>query len=125
PWFSTLSKFLGALVSMCVILGLWYGNAYGAGYLPINSNLVYDNMAKMYGGFWVLDESGLFFSQEGYETYSPPYLSAGAIVLYMSFFALYAAAITYAAVYYRSEIARGFRSLWNSFRRREDTDALP
>ncbi|SPO05347.1 related to sexual differentiation process protein isp4 [Cephalotrichum gorgonifer] len=119
PWFCTLNKFIGAVGSMGIILGLWYSNAYNTGYLPINSNGIYDNMAMRYSAFLVVGEDRLF-NKEGYDGYSAPYITAGNIVLFMSFFAVYTATLTYAALYYGDEIARGVRSLVSSALRRQN-----
>jgi len=76
PFFATFNKFIGMFCSMFVILGLWYTNAYYTGYLPINSNHVYDNTGNLYNVSRAIDERGIF-DAEKYGAYSPAYLAAG------------------------------------------------
>lgn len=58
----------------------------------------------------ILTPEGLF-DETAYKAYSPAYLGAGNIVVYTGFFALYTSTITYAFLYHRHEIVRGFRSI--------------
>lgn len=123
PFFATMSKFAGALGSMAVVLALWYSNTYNTGYLPINSNLVYNNRATNYSSSSVL--KGMMLDEEEYEGYSPPFITAGNIVTLMFFFAVYTAILTYAALYHGAEIVRCTKSLFNSIvRRRADTEPV-
>src|SRR5690606_16548103 len=115
--------FIGALGSMAVVLALWYSNTYNTGYLPINSDLIYNNRATNYSASSVLEDRML--DEEEYEGYSPPFVSAGNIVKFASFFAVYTAILTYAALYHGPEIVRGTRSLFNSIvRRKADTEPV-
>lgn len=120
PFFSTLNKFIGAAISGCIIAALWWTNTYYTGYLPINSNRVFDNTGGLYNVSQAIDERGLFDPAK-YENYSFPFLSAGSIMIYFFFFAIYTAIISYAYLYHRHEIAMGFRALFNSFRKKQDT----
>ncbi|PKS13115.1 hypothetical protein jhhlp_000457 [Lomentospora prolificans] len=123
PFFSTFNKFVGAFCSMFVVLGLWYTNSYNTGYLPINSNRFYDNQGAQYRGSFVVGEDRML-DQEGYETYSPPFISAGNIVIFMSYFALYTALLTWATLYHRREITSGIKSLWASIRGKGDVETV-
>ena len=122
PFFSTFNKFIGMFLSAFVILGTWYSNAYYTGYLPINSNRVFDNTASLYNVSRAIDKHGLFDSAK-YEAYSPAYLSAGNLVIYIFFFALYPAILTYIALNHRYEIMMGFKNLFNSFRKNKEGEA--
>jgi len=93
PFFSTFNRILGQIVSGFVILGLWCSNAWGTAHLPINSNYVYDNTAHPYNVTRAINEKGLF-DAEKYEAYSPAYLAAGNLTIYMFFFAVYPATLT-------------------------------
>ncbi|OTA94243.1 hypothetical protein M434DRAFT_384166 [Hypoxylon sp. CO27-5] len=116
PFFSTFNKFVGAAIACCVIAALWYTNTYNTGYLPINSNRVFDNTGALYNVSNAIDERGLFDPHK-YEAYSFPFLAAGNITLYLFFFAIYSAIISYAYLYHRHEIGMGFKNLINSFRK--------
>ncbi|ATY60958.1 Oligopeptide transporter OPT superfamily [Cordyceps militaris] len=109
PAFTTFNFFAGTFTSMFMVLGIWFSNAYGSGHFPINSNLPWDRFGERYNVTRVLDEHGALDVAK-YETYSKPYLSAGKMVQYFCFFAVYSASITYAILQYRSEIWAGMSS---------------
>ena len=121
PFFNTFNKFFGSLISMFVILGLWYSNSFNTGYLPINSNRVFDNKGELFIVSKVINSRGLFDTQK-YESYSQAYLSAGFATTYLFFFAIYAATISYAYIYHRHEISMGFRNLYNGLRKTKDSE---
>lgn len=120
PFFSTFNMFIGMFFSMFIVAGVYFSNAFNTAYLPITSNKPYDHFAKRYNVTRVLDHRGIMDLKK-YQDYSPPYLSAGNIVLYMFFFSVYTAALTHGFLYHRLEISMGFKELWNSIRRRKDT----
>lgn len=136
PFFYWANQLIGMLVTIPVILGLWYGNVWNTGcvgqilvpkeyssshvmvrYLPINSNRVFDNTAQEYNVSRAIDDRGIF-DAEKYENYSPAHLSAANLTVYLSFFAIYAATVSYAYLWHRHEIGLGLKGL---FRRREKT----
>jgi hypothetical protein len=57
------------------VLAVWYTNTWNTGYLPINSNRVYDHFGKLYNVSATLDKRGMF-DLEKYNKYSAPYMSA-------------------------------------------------
>ncbi|KAM3503523.1 hypothetical protein MY11210_008678 [Beauveria gryllotalpidicola] len=117
PSFVTFNYFSGAFLSMFMIIGMWFTNAYGSAHLPINSNLPFDRFGKRYNVTRVLNERGTL-DMAKYDAYSKPYLSAGNINTYFWFFAVYSASITYAVLQHRNEIWGGmssaFRNLFQS-----------
>ncbi|ORY63916.1 OPT oligopeptide transporter protein-domain-containing protein [Pseudomassariella vexata] len=119
PFFSTFNKFMGAFLSGFVVMAIWYKNAYSTAYLPINSNRIFDNTGSLYNVSKAINSKGLF-DASSYEAYSPPFLSAGNLVIYLFFFGIYSATVSYAYIYHRHEIAMGFRNLFNSFRKNKD-----
>ncbi|KAJ7182199.1 oligopeptide transporter 4 [Mycena crocata] len=109
-WLTNSQFFMGAILSFPVIVGLWYSNTWNTGYLPINSNHVFDNTGSSYNVSNAVGSNTLF-NQTLYENYSPAYLAAGNLVIYGGFFAVYTATLSHAILYHRHEIAHGFRSL--------------
>ncbi|KAK4122087.1 OPT-domain-containing protein [Parathielavia appendiculata] len=105
--------FLGAFFAMFVIIALYYTNTFNTAYLPINSNRPFDHFAHPYNVTAIIDDNGIFDSAK-YETYSPRFLSAGNVVVYLFFFALYSATVTYGVLYHRHEIMIGIREVWRS-----------
>jgi len=118
PFFSTFNRFIGVFISFWVVLGFWYGNLYDTGYLPINTNRVYDHFGKLYNVSNAINDRGLFDEDE-YAAYSPPFLGAGNVVIYMFFFGIYTSTLTYAALYHRREIVTGFKGIINSMRKKK------
>lgn len=116
PFFNTLNKFIGTVMAAIVAMGMWYTNTYNTGYLPINSNRVWDHTAKRYNISQAIDSRGLF-DAANYENYSPAFLAAGNLTVYLFFFAVYSATISYAFLYHRHEIAMGFRNFFGGFRK--------
>ncbi|KAF7375383.1 OPT-domain-containing protein [Mycena sanguinolenta] len=119
PFFTTFNFFLGTLITFPIIAAIWYTNTWNTGYLPINSNYVFDNTGNLYD---VAEAVGtdMLFNQTMYENYSPAYLSASYAMEYGVFFALYTATLSYAFLNYRREIIHGFRSILS----REKTSSM-
>ncbi|KEZ42704.1 hypothetical protein SAPIO_CDS5969 [Scedosporium apiospermum] len=115
PFFSTFNVFLGTFFSMFVIIAIYYTNTFNTGFLPINSNRTYDHFGKIYKVASIIDERGIF-DGEKYEQYSPPFLSAGNAVVYLFFFAVYSATVTYGILYHRHEIMLGLRDAWSAIK---------
>jgi hypothetical protein len=121
PFFNTFNKFIGSFLSMFIILAIWYTNSYNTGYLPINTPRIFDHFGEHYNVSLAINEKGLFDAAK-YEAYYQAYLSAGYLTVYMFFFAIYSATISYAYLYHRHEIAMGFRNLRNSFLRERESE---
>ncbi|KAL3421527.1 OPT oligopeptide transporter [Phlyctema vagabunda] len=119
PFFNILNRFLGCFAFMFVVIGMYYTNSYSTSFIPINDNHVYDRFGSLYNVSRAINEKGLF-DAEKYEAYSPAYLSAGNLTVYLAFFAIYSATISYSYLYHRHEIMMGFRNLFNSFKKNKD-----
>jgi hypothetical protein len=121
PFFNTINRFAGLVISAFAVLGVWYSNTFNTGYLPINSNKVFDHYGKFYNVTRTLDHRGMF-DAEKYTAYSPAYLSAANLTVYACFFAIYTATISYAFMYHRHEIMMGFKNLFHRGEREEYND---
>lgn len=121
PFFNTVNKFFGCMLAGFVILGVWYSNSFSTGYLPMNSVRVYDHFGDLYNVTRAIDDKGLFDAAK-YEAYSPAFLSSSYSIVYLFFFGVYTATISYSYLYHRHEIAMGFRNLINSFKKKRDTE---
>lgn len=71
-------------VTMPIIIAIWYTNTWYTGYLPINSNGVFDNTGSRYNVSNAVN-ADTHFDPAGFEAYSPAYLAAGNIFLYGAF----------------------------------------
>ncbi|KAI4740640.1 OPT-domain-containing protein [Aureobasidium sp. EXF-12298] len=121
PFFNTINRFAGLVISAFAVLGVWYSNTFNTGYLPINSNKVFDHYGKFYNVTRTLDHRGMFDAAK-YTAYSPAYLSAANLTVYACFFAIYTATISYAFMYHRHEIMMGFKNLFHRGEREEYND---
>ncbi|SPO00603.1 related to sexual differentiation process protein [Cephalotrichum gorgonifer] len=121
PFFSTFNLFLGAFCSTLIIVAMYYTNTYNTAYLPINSNLPFDHFGNVYRVSSIIDERGIFDGPR-YEQYSPPFLSAANVVLYMCYFSVYTASVAYGVLYHRHEIMLGLRGIGSALRRRKTRD---
>lgn len=106
PFFSTANKVLGMVLTMPVLAAIWYTNTWNTGYLPINSNRVYDNTGALYNVSRATDAQGML-DVEKYQSYSPAYMSAGNLLLYIFFFAVYTATLTYIVLNHWFEVKMG------------------
>ncbi|KAJ4147657.1 hypothetical protein LMH87_002165 [Akanthomyces muscarius] len=113
PAFTTFNFCAGTFVSMFMVIGFWFSNAYGSAHLPINSNLPFDRFGKRYNVTRVLTEQGIL-DMDKYDAYSKPYISAGSMTFYFWFFAVYSASITYTVLQHRTEIWEGFAAAFRS-----------
>ncbi|KAF7365747.1 OPT-domain-containing protein [Mycena venus] len=112
PFYSTFNTFMGTAITLPIIAALWYTNTWNVGYLPINSNHVYDNTGALYTVANAVGNNTLF-DEALYENYSPAYLAAGNILIYGVFFSVYTATLTHAFLYHRREISHGFKSIFS------------
>ncbi|KAF8173156.1 OPT-domain-containing protein [Mycena galopus ATCC 62051] len=113
PFFANnFQRVRSALFTFPIIAVLWYTNTWNTGYLPINSNIVFDNTGNLYSVANTLGSDKLF-NQTMYEAYSPAYLSASNALIYGVFFALYMATLSHTFLYNRREIMLGFRSIFS------------
>ncbi|KAK3986783.1 hypothetical protein QBC44DRAFT_383800 [Cladorrhinum sp. PSN332] len=117
PFFSTFNYFIGALITGFIVLGVYLSNAFYTGYFPLISNLTFDRFGNTYNISAVVNHKGEFDGPK-YEAYSAPFLSAGNVVVYTIFFALYSATVAYGILYHRFEIMLGFRTAWSQTKAR-------
>src|SRR3569833_2630160 len=107
---------MGTFFSMFMVIGLWYSNAFNSGYLPMNSNHVFDNKGHHYTVSRAISGDGLF-NPTKYEQYSPAFLSAGNITLTIFSFSVYTATLFYAVLYLGHEIKMAFVEFFQCLRR--------
>lgn len=121
PFHVTINTFFGVLLGGIVIIGMYWKNAYHTGYLPINTNSMYNHFGNAYNVSMILDERG-WLDGAKYQAYSPVYLAASSLTMYFFFFSVYAATVSYAFLYHRHDIFLGFQSLAKSFKKKSPTE---
>ncbi|KYK55786.1 hypothetical protein DCS_07750 [Drechmeria coniospora] len=115
PSFSTFNAVAGMFITGLLILVVWFNNLWNTGYLPINTNRIFDHFGKLYNVSATLDHRGMFHL-ESYSAYSAPYMGAANALLYGWFFAVYSAVIAHVIFYHRYEVSLGFKNLFRGFK---------
>lgn len=90
PTFPIMNMFVGILIGALMCIIVWYKNAWNTGYLPINSNSSYDNKGKKFNVSKILNADSNLDNAK-YQAYSQPWMTAGYIVSFLWYFALYGA----------------------------------
>lgn len=106
PFYNTLESYIGMVLALFCILGVFYSNYKWTGFLPINSNRLFTNEGKPYHVTAVVNSNSLF-DEEKYKKVGPPFYSAGNLVLYGAFFAIYPFHFVY-------EIAMNYKQMWEA-----------
>ncbi|POR33863.1 Sexual differentiation process protein isp4 [Tolypocladium paradoxum] len=115
PSFVSFNAASGMFLLGLLAIAVWYTNTWNTGYLPINSNRVFDHFGKLYNISAALDKHGIF-DLEKYSKYSAPYMSATQTLTHAFFYAIYTAVITHVILYHRYELSMGFKNLIKGFR---------
>lgn len=113
PFYTYANQYLGSVLALFVILIVYYTNNKWTGYLPINSNALYNNKGQTYNVHSILDDKNLF-DNEKYQDYGPPYFSAANLVLYGAYFCLYPFAILYHIVTEWESMKSSLINVWNT-----------
>lgn len=87
PFFSTCTEYCGALLGAAIILAIYYNNMNYTAYLPINSSSAFANDGKPYKVQNVVVNNRL--DEAKYQSYSPPFYSAGYTLTVGGNFAFY------------------------------------
>ncbi|KAI1874910.1 uncharacterized protein JN550_002339 [Neoarthrinium moseri] len=120
PAFSTFNTVAGGFIVGLIIIAVYFTNTWNTGYIQIVDNHVWDHFGLRYNVSRAIDAHGMY-DHEKYMQYSAPYLGAANTLIYGCFFGVYAAAITYVALFHRYEIVMGFKSLVKVFQRKKKT----
>lgn len=93
PLYTSVLGYAGTFFGGLVILALYYSNNSWTGYIPINSNRLFDNKGKVFNVSKIL--TNYRFDSSKYRDYSPPFYAAGNLMLYSSFFSVYTLSFVY------------------------------
>lgn len=108
PFFTQINNYIGVLIGFIAIVGVYWSNYKWTGFLPINSNAVFTNTGEPYAVTEVVDGNSLL-DNEKYQQYSPPFYTAGNLVVYGAFFAIYPFSIVY-------EIGSRYKQTWKALK---------
>jgi hypothetical protein len=112
-----MNQFVGILLGALMTLAVYYSNAWNTGYLPINGNSAYDNTGNPYNVSAILDSDNQF-QDSLYQQYSQAWLSAGYIMSYIWYFALYSATFTFVIIFQGRNLVVGARSMIRAAKKR-------
>lgn len=115
PFFSYVNTYIGMVVAMFCIIGVWYSNYKWTGFLPINSNSLFTNTGERYHVTAVLNEDSLL-DEEKYQKVGPPFYSAANLVLYGAFFALYPFTVFYTFIMHFKQIKHASKGFFKMFK---------
>jgi OPT family small oligopeptide transporter len=117
----TLLNFATGMAMMGFVFApiLYFRNVWNSGYLPINTNRVYDNTGNIYDVRRILNDD-MTINSTAYHEYSIPWMSITQILNYVGFFALYASIPAHIALWYRKDIVAGVSSIWRRTKRTDD-----
>ncbi|KAK9452720.1 OPT oligopeptide transporter protein-domain-containing protein, partial [Dipodascopsis uninucleata] len=87
PFFAVANQYAGVVISAFAILIMYWTNYKDSSYLPINTSPTYDNSGGRYNISRVMTDGK--FNYTKYIDYSPPYISAGHLVLYGGTYTMY------------------------------------
>ncbi|KAK7204945.1 putative oligopeptide transporter [Myxozyma melibiosi] len=115
PFYAFLNKFLGVLITGIVMIVLYWKNHRWTAYMPLNVNTIYDSTGSSYNLSKILD-SNHKFSEELYENYSAPYMSAGNIVGTGGLWAVYTCTFVYVVISEHKLLWETLKMMWVSIR---------
>ncbi|ANB13606.1 Opt2p [Sugiyamaella lignohabitans] len=112
PFFSYMNMYVGGLIGFLVLIpAIFYSNMYNTGYLPVNSNRIFTNTGASYDVKKILNHKGIA-DEALYQAYSPPYYTAGNLVTYGAFFAMYPAIIVDTILRRWNVLYDGFKTMY-------------
>ncbi|CCE62650.1 hypothetical protein TPHA_0C05020 [Tetrapisispora phaffii CBS 4417] len=110
PFYSNMTQFCGAFFAALVIIAVYFTNYKDCQYLPMFTNPLFTNKATVYEITNILN-SDFKIDEKKYQEYSAPYYTAGNLVAYGSFIALYPLLIVYSFIT-DWELLSGAFGLW-------------
>ncbi|KAK9470917.1 OPT oligopeptide transporter protein-domain-containing protein [Dipodascopsis tothii] len=93
PFFVTANRWFGVLIGGFLVLGMYWSNYKFTGYFPPNNSNLYDNTGVKYNLSRIVIDGE--FSEEGYKSYSQPYVGAGYLSMLGAYYAMYTCAFVY------------------------------
>ena len=114
PFFSTCTMWFGSLLGGGIILGIYYSNMNYTAFLPINSSSAFANDGKPYRVQNVVTNNKL--DEAKYQSYSPPFYSAGYILTVSANFAFYPVYFLYIMVNQWSTVSQAYVNFYKGLR---------
>lgn len=104
PWWAAANVLMGFVIFYWIATPiLYFTNTWDSLYMPIQSRLVYDNLAQPYNVTRVLTNQ-IIFDEAAYDAYSPLFMSTCFAMSYGLAFATITATLTHTFLYFRKQI---------------------
>lgn len=117
PFYVVGTQYIGSVIGFFIIVGMFYTNYAYTGYLPPNSSSAFANDGTSYSVTDIVANNTLIESK--YQQYSPPFYSAGYLLLTGCAFAFYPMFFCYIFYTYWRIIKKGFVDFYNGLRYRK------
>ena len=117
-FYTNLNYYIGAVLGMFCIVGLWWTNYKWTGFLPINSNALFTNEGKRYSVSSILGDDYLLDNLK-YEKVGPPFYTAAQLVSYGAFFAMYPFTVFYVGLTNWKQIVFATKGFIKMFKERK------
>lgn len=114
PFFATATMYCGSILGAFIILGIYYSNMYNTAYLPINSSAAFANDGNSFSVQKVVVDNKL--DEALYQSYSPPFYSAGYILTVGANFAFYPVYFLYIMFNQWSTVSTAFVDFYKGLR---------
>lgn len=115
PFWSYLTQYLGCILAALIVIAVYYSNYMSCQYLPIFTNSLYTNTGDSFKVTEILDSDNKLDVKK-YQSYSPPYYSAGNLVTYGAFICAYPLMITWSFIVHSKLLFNAFKdwalNLW-------------
>ncbi|EAZ63497.2 oligopeptide transporter protein [Scheffersomyces stipitis CBS 6054] len=115
PFYTYANRYIGSILAFFIIIIVYYTNNKWTGYIPINSNRLFNNKGELYKIHDILNDDNVFDDAK-YRQVGPPYFSAANLVLYGAYFCLYPFAILYHFATEWDSMKSSFVNVWISMR---------
>jgi hypothetical protein len=114
PFFATCTMYFGSILGAFIILRIFYSNMYNTAYLPINSSSAFANDGTVYSVQKVVVNNKL--DDTLYQSYSPPFYSAGYILTVGANFAFYPVYFLYIMVNQWKTVSQAYIDFYKGLR---------
>ena len=122
PLFTLMNLAAGMAVAGFIVTPvLYFSNVWNSGYLPINTNKLFDNEGEIYSVHRIL-HANMTLNEEAYKSYSIPWFATTQVINYVGVFTMYASIPVYTFLHFRKDIMSGIKSLSRRKTRAEQFD---
>lgn len=116
PFWSYLTQYLGSILAALIVVAVYYSNYMNCQFLPMFTNSLYTNTGESFKVTKILDSENKLDLKK-YQSYSPPFYTAGNLVSYGSFICAYPLMITWSFIVHSKLLLNAFKdwalNLWS------------